>query len=92
MGNSVLGKTIVYLFVSASLISLGRTLPAADLRIETDANTAINTMRGGIGASWHAIGDLQSIENHGGSAWVKWPRDFRREPLCTRKKTGQVKA
>lgn len=69
MSNSSFGKTIIILFMIAFPIEPGRTLRAAELRIETDANIVTNTMRGGIGASWYAIGDLTAVKNHGGSAW-----------------------
>lgn len=49
----------------------------AEVRLEIDASTVVNTMRGGIGASWHAIEEPISTEfdsrfgiaGHGGSAW-----------------------
>lgn len=46
------------------------------LIIHADARTVINTMRGGIGASWHAIEEPIPIvkgRSHGGSGWGGYP-------------------
>lgn len=48
------------------------TPSGADVRVSVDANTVIHTMRGGFGASWHAIEQPIPVEgdrSHGGSAW-----------------------
>ncbi len=44
----------------------------ATVEITVDATNVINTMRGGIGASWHAIESPIPI-GHGGSAWGAYP-------------------
>jgi hypothetical protein len=43
-----------------------------DVRLAVDAAAVIHTMRGGFGASWHAIEQPIAVEgdrSHGGSAW-----------------------
>jgi hypothetical protein len=47
-----------------------RTPPQVEITV--DANTIVNTMRGGIGASWHAIEKPIPI-GHGGSGWGAYP-------------------
>jgi hypothetical protein len=57
--------------------------PAAKVRITVDPATVVNTMRGGIGASWHAIQEAMpysetpdpvfDIKSHGGSGWGAYP-------------------
>ena len=42
------------------------------VEINVDTNKVINTMRGGIGASWHAIESPIPV-GHGGSAWGAYP-------------------
>lgn len=56
---------------------------AAPVRIGVDPSHVINTMRGGIGASWHAIEEpipvsekphpVFSNKSHGGSGWGAYP-------------------
>jgi hypothetical protein len=46
--------------------------PPAPVQINVDTNKIINTMRGGIGASWHAIEEPIPI-GHGGSGWGAYP-------------------
>jgi hypothetical protein len=48
------------------------TKTATVVKINVDASKVINTMRGGIGASWHAIEKPIPI-GHGGSAWGAYP-------------------
>ncbi len=47
-------------------------LEGAEVTLTLDATTATHTMRGGFGASWHAIEQPIPVEgdrSHGGSAW-----------------------
>jgi hypothetical protein len=49
---------------------------ATEVRLKVDAETVIHTMRGGLGASWHAIEQPIPVEgdrSHGGSAWGGTP-------------------
>lgn len=44
----------------------------AEVKLTTDASAVVHTMRGGFGASWHAIEQPIPVEgdrSHGGSAW-----------------------
>lgn len=50
----------------------GKTKTPPTVEITVDTNKAINTMRGGIGASWHAIETPIPI-GHGGSGWGGYP-------------------
>ena len=70
------------LFISvASLAADSRS--AGKVRVIVDPATVVNTMRGGIGASWHAIeapmpysetaDPLFDIKSHGGSGWGAYP-------------------
>ncbi|MGA2033389.1 MAG: hypothetical protein ABSG68_14130 [Thermoguttaceae bacterium] len=61
--------------------SVGKEI-APDVRVAVDCRTVLNTMRGGIGASWHAIeaqipyGVKHPIfdgYSHGGSGWGAYP-------------------
>lgn len=48
------------------------SLPGPDVRLAVDAGRVVHTMRGGFGASWHAIEQpipVQGDRSHGGSAW-----------------------
>ena len=45
---------------------------AGEVRIQVDVATVLNTMRGGIGASWHAI-EEPIPGTHGGSGWGAYP-------------------
>ncbi|HEY5913263.1 MAG TPA: hypothetical protein VJA21_21940 [Verrucomicrobiae bacterium] len=48
------------------------SLNAADVTLRLDAARTVHTMRGGFGASWHAIEQPIAVEgdrSHGGSAW-----------------------
>ncbi len=54
----------------------GGSLGSADVKIEVDAASVINTMRGGMGASWHAIEEPIPYgpgKTEGGSAWGGHP-------------------
>jgi hypothetical protein len=49
---------------------------ATEAHITVDAATVVNTMRGGIGASWHAIEEPIPVvggRSHGGSGWGGYP-------------------
>jgi hypothetical protein len=49
---------------------------AADVTITADASRTVQVMRGGFGASWHAIEEPMPVEgdrSHGGSAWGAHP-------------------
>jgi hypothetical protein len=46
--------------------------PPAQVEISVDTGKIVNTMRGGIGASWHAIEQPIPI-GHGGSGWGAYP-------------------
>jgi hypothetical protein len=46
--------------------------PAFPVEISVDTSKIVNTMRGGIGASWHAIEQPIPI-GHGGSGWGAYP-------------------
>jgi len=46
--------------------------PPAQVEITVDTGKIVNTMRGGIGASWHAIEQPIPI-GHGGSGWGAYP-------------------
>jgi hypothetical protein len=46
--------------------------PPAHVEISVDTGKVLNTMRGGIGASWHAIEEPIPI-GHGGSGWGAYP-------------------
>ena len=58
-------------------------LPAGEVRVAVDASRVVNTMRGGIGASWHAIDEPIPVsekphpvfpnKSHGGSGWGGYP-------------------
>ena len=69
----VVGRAIL---LSAFIVTAG-LLQAAEVRIAVDTSSISNTMRGGIGASWHAIEKPISTEHdavfgmhdHGGSGW-----------------------
>ena len=43
-----------------------------DVRLAVDLDAVVNTMRGGIGASWHAI-EQPIPGTHGGSGWGGYP-------------------
>jgi len=63
--------------VPAEKVARAKPAPAApvassELRISVDAATVTNTMRGGIGASWHAI-EEPIPGTHGGSGWGAYP-------------------
>lgn len=57
--------------------------PSKDVRVEVNLATVVNTMRGGIGASWHAIEQPIPVseqphrvfpnKSHGGSGWGGYP-------------------
>lgn len=52
------------------------TVASSEIRITVDAATVTNTMRGGIGASWHAIEEPIPVvggRSHGGSGWGGYP-------------------
>ncbi len=52
--------------------SLSRPLNGGEVTVSVDAVKVINTMRGGLGASWHAIEEpipYRSGQSEGGSAW-----------------------
>src|ERR1019366_5571522 len=46
--------------------------PLAQVEISVDTGKVINAMRGGIGASWHAIEEPIPV-GHGGSGWGAYP-------------------
>jgi hypothetical protein len=58
-------------FPSDSAQGVARKTPMA-VEITVDTSKVINTMRGGIGASWHAIEAPIPI-GHGGSGWGAYP-------------------
>src|SRR5512143_3729643 len=59
------------------------TLSSGAVRMTVDAARVVNTMRGGIGASWHAIEEPIPVsekphpifpnKSHGGSGWGAYP-------------------
>ena len=49
-----------------------RPIPLSPVEISVDTSKIVNTMRGGIGASWHAIEQPIPI-GHGGSGWGAYP-------------------
>ena len=61
----------------------GEEAPRGDVRLRLDLGNVANTMRGGIGASWHAIekplpyseqpDPVFQIKSHGGSGWGAYP-------------------
>lgn len=64
--------------LAAALVACIRTMYAAEVRVVVDMGSEINTMRGGIGASWHAIetpiteasaDPVFKGHQHGGSGW-----------------------
>lgn len=57
--------------VSCLLAIVATDLPAAEVRVEVDASQNIRVMRGGIGASWHAI--QEPLDKWGGSGWGGTP-------------------
>ena len=64
------------LLLSAFIVTVS-FLQAAEVRIMVDTSSTVNTMRGGIGASWHAIekpitteyDPVFGMHDHGGSGW-----------------------
>lgn len=60
------GRLVVILLVAAAS-ALHSEAPMAPLTIRIEPATVVNTMRGGIGASFHAI--ETPIDGHAGSAW-----------------------
>ncbi|MFV2066754.1 MAG: cellulase family glycosylhydrolase [Pirellulales bacterium] len=61
--------TTMMLFILPFLfIGTSSALPASVVEVEVDAASVVYTMRGGIGASWHAI-EKPIPGAHGGSAW-----------------------
>jgi hypothetical protein len=64
-------------------IARGEEAPRGDVRLRLDLGNVTNTMRGGIGASWHAIekplpyseqpDPVFQIKSHGGSGWGAYP-------------------
>lgn len=53
-------------------IANGASKTAPVVEISVDTGKVINTMRGGIGASWHAIENPIPV-GHRGSAWGAYP-------------------
>src|SRR5208282_3238560 len=61
----------------------GEEAPRGDVRLRLDLGNVANTMRGGIGASWHAIekplpyseqpDPVFQLKSHGGSGWGAYP-------------------
>ena len=70
-------RLFISLIVAAAMFSLrvaegAQSRTSTSVEISVDTGKIINTMRGGIGASWHAI--EQPIPNgHGGSGWGAYP-------------------
>src|SRR5512140_351322 len=57
-------------------------LKGAEVTLTMDATRAFHTMRGGFGASWHAIEQPIPVEgdrSHGGSAWGANPPAYERQ-------------
>jgi hypothetical protein len=64
-------------------ITRGEEAPRGDVRLRLELGNVTNTMRGGIGASWHAIetplpyserpDPVFQIKSHGGSGWGAYP-------------------
>lgn len=78
-------RTLPCLLVFAAIIATGAngaetpiplSAPADEVRVTADCSQIVNTMRGGVGASWHAIENPIVVVNgqsHGGSAWGGHP-------------------
>lgn len=69
-------RAVALLIVSVFPAGPGRRLPAAEVRIDVAAASVIHTMRGGMGASWHAIEEPiphGPTHSDGGSAWGGHP-------------------
>ena len=72
-----------WLLVSGAMGATTEAEAPKDVRITADLATVINTMRGGIGASWHAIEEPIPVcekphpifhnKSHGGSGWGAYP-------------------
>jgi hypothetical protein len=68
----MMSKWLNLILIVLVLIAVARALPAAEVTIKVDAASTVNTMRGGIGASWHAIEEpipYKPGKSEGGSAW-----------------------
>ncbi|MEI6646605.1 MAG: hypothetical protein WCP12_11265 [bacterium] len=57
---------------AATLEAQATSITSCDVHIAVDTSTVTNSMRGGIGASWHAIEEPIPI-GHGGSGWGGYP-------------------
>jgi hypothetical protein len=76
-------QTIVCAMLVLSFASAVAAEPPSEVRVEVNLATVVNTMRGGIGASWHAIEEpiavsekphpVFSSKSHGGSGWGGYP-------------------
>ena len=73
----------IVMVMGAVLVS-GAVLPtraaavetSKDIRVTVELTSVVNTMRGGIGASWHAIEETipyTAKKSHGGSGWGGYP-------------------
>ncbi len=68
-------RRVIVLIIACSILTA--PVLADEVRVDIDSRSVLNTMRGGIGASWHAIEQPISTEfdpvfgicRHGGSAW-----------------------
>ena len=73
IANSIVSRALLVSALTAATSSL----PADEVSVAVDTRSVINTMRGGIGASWHAIEEPISttfdpvfgLHQHGGSGW-----------------------
>lgn len=64
---------MVVLFTFIVLAAAGDSALADEVRVAVDTSSVVNTMRGGIGASWHAIEEPIADFNDGGSGWGGHP-------------------
>ena len=70
-GNYLVGE-LTALAILTAIVGSGHLVMADEVHIDVKASVVVRTMRGGIGASWHAIEEPIPCSNgrsHGGSAW-----------------------
>lgn len=71
IGASIIAMLITVIGAWAQAHGRDSKIPRT-VQITVDTDSVVNTMRGGIGASWHAIEKPIPI-GHGGSAWGAYP-------------------
>lgn len=65
-------KPLNAMFLLFLCLTTARLAVGAEIAVEVDAGAVVNTMRGGIGAAWHAIEEpipYKPGKSEGGSAW-----------------------